>query len=49
MAYDEQLAQRVRLALDGQEGLGERKMFGGLGFMVHGNMACCLSGAGSCY
>ena len=44
MAYDEQLAQRVRLALDGQEGLGERKMFGGLGFMVQGNMACGVEG-----
>lgn len=40
MAYDEQLAARVRSALDGQAGLGERKMFGGLAFMVHGNMAC---------
>lgn len=44
MAYDEQLADRVRSALDGQTGLGERKMFGGLAFMVHGNMACGVEG-----
>ncbi len=44
MAYDEQLAERVRSALDGQEGIGERKMFGGLAFMVHGNMVCGVEG-----
>ena len=44
MAYDEQLAARVRSALDGQKGLGERKMFGGLAFMVHGNMVCGVEG-----
>ena len=44
MAYDEQLATRVRSALDGLEGLCERKMFGGLAFMVHGNMACGVEG-----
>ena len=38
MAYDEQLAERVRLVLAGQPGLSERKMFGGLSFMIHGNM-----------
>ena len=40
MAYDERLADRVRAALDGQDGLGERKMFGGLAFMLNGNMCC---------
>jgi TfoX/Sxy family transcriptional regulator of competence genes len=40
MAYDEALAERVRRALTGQPGLSERKMFGGVGFMVYGNMAC---------
>ena len=40
MAYDEQLAERVRAALEGSEGLTERKMFGGLAFMINGNMAC---------
>lgn len=40
MAYDKALAERVREALAGQPGLTERAMFGGVGFMVHGNMAC---------
>lgn len=39
MAYDEGLAQRIREALDDQQGLEEKKMFGGVGFMVRGNMA----------
>ena len=38
MAYDEQLAERVRGVLAGQSGLTERKMFGGLAFMLYGNM-----------
>jgi hypothetical protein len=40
MAYDEGLAQRIRDVLGDQPGLVEKKMFGGIGFMVHGNMAC---------
>ena len=40
MAYDEKLADRVRRALSGREGLSERKMFGGIAFMLRGNMAC---------
>ena len=40
MAYDEGLAQRVREALEGQSRLVERKMFGGIAFMVQGNIAC---------
>lgn len=40
MAYDESLAERVRAELAGEDGLTERKMFGGLAFMLHGNMAC---------
>ncbi len=40
MAYDEQLADRVRALLADEDGLSERKMFGGLAFMLHGNMAC---------
>ena len=40
MAYDEELADRVRVLLVGEEGLTERKMFGGLAFMVNGHMAC---------
>ncbi len=40
MAYDEGLAQRIREVLGEQPGLVEKKMFGGIGFMLHGNMAC---------
>ena len=39
MAYDEKLAERVRLVLEGQEGVIEKKMFGGLAFMLYGNMS----------
>ena len=39
MAYDEQLADRVRQTLTKQDGFRERKMFGGLAFMLHGNMS----------
>jgi TfoX/Sxy family transcriptional regulator of competence genes len=40
MAYDEGLAQRIRELLPGDESLVEKKMFGGVGFMLQGNMAC---------
>lgn len=40
MAYDEGLAQRIREVLGDRPGLVEKKMFGGVGFMLHGNMAC---------
>jgi TfoX/Sxy family transcriptional regulator of competence genes len=40
MAYDEGLAQRIRDTLQELPGLVEKKMFGGIGYMVHGNMAC---------
>jgi TfoX/Sxy family transcriptional regulator of competence genes len=40
MAYNEQLAERIRAKLKGTKGLTEKKMFGGVGFMVNGNMAC---------
>jgi len=40
MAYDETLADRIRDALAGEDGVTERKMFGGLAFMVGGHMAC---------
>ena len=40
MAYDEGLAQRIREALGERPGLVEKKMFGGVGFLVRGNMAC---------
>jgi TfoX N-terminal domain len=44
VAYDEQLADRVRAQLAMRAGLTERKMFGGLAFMVGGNMACGVLG-----
>src|SRR5262245_41961981 len=40
MAYDEKLAQRVREALRATPGVIERRMFGGLAFMVGGRMCC---------
>ena len=40
MAYDEGLAQRVREIMFDEPGLVEKKMFGGVGFMLYGNMAC---------
>ena len=40
MAYDEKLADRIRAKLKGRRGLTEKKMFGGVGFMVNGNLAC---------
>jgi len=40
MAYDRGLAERIRELLAEQPGYAERKMFGGLGFLLHGNMTC---------
>ena len=39
MAYDERLAQRIREVIDARPGVVERKMFGGMGWMIGGNMA----------
>jgi len=44
MAYDEGLATQVRELLDEQPRLVEKQMFGGLAFLVHGNMACGVRG-----
>jgi len=44
VAFDEELAQRVRDLLDGQPDVTERRMFGGIGFMVGGNMCCGVIG-----
>lgn len=44
MAFDEKLATRVRAALDGVPAVSERKMFGGLCFLVRGHMACGITG-----
>jgi hypothetical protein len=46
MAYDEALADDVRALLGGEPGLTEKKMFGGLAFLVNGNMAVAASGQG---
>ena len=40
MPYNEDLADRLRALLDGLTGVREQKMFGGLAFMLNGNMAC---------
>jgi len=44
MAFDERLAERLRVVLRGVPGHGERKMFGGLAFMVDGHMSCGIVG-----
>jgi len=44
MAYDEGLADRVRDLLAIRSGLTERKMFGGIAWMLDGNMACGVAG-----
>jgi TfoX-like protein len=46
MAYDEALAQRIRELVAGEPGLTEQKMFGGLAFLIGGNMAVAASGQG---
>ncbi|HWC36292.1 MAG TPA: TfoX/Sxy family protein [Mycobacteriales bacterium] len=46
MAYDEDLADRIRELLGGEGGVHEQKMFGGLAFLIGGNMAIAASGEG---
>jgi TfoX/Sxy family transcriptional regulator of competence genes len=46
MAYDEDLADRIRELVGGEPGLTEQKMFGGLAFLIGGNMAVAASGQG---
>jgi hypothetical protein len=46
MTYDEELADRVRELVQGEDGLSETKMFGGLAFLLHGNMAVAASSKG---
>ena len=46
MAYDETLAERIRGLLERERGVTEMKMFGGLGFLIGGNMAVAASGQG---
>lgn len=40
MAYNEKLAERMRAYLKSKRGVVEKRMFGGIGFLVNGNMAC---------
>jgi hypothetical protein len=46
MAYDVELADRIRAVVGGEPGLTEKAMFGGLAFMIGGNMAVAASGQG---
>lgn len=46
MAYDEELADRIRELLDAERPVAEQKMFGGLAFLVGGHMAVAASGQG---
>ena len=46
MAYDEDLADRLRELVAGEAGLTEQRMFGGLAFLIGGNMAVAASGQG---
>jgi TfoX/Sxy family transcriptional regulator of competence genes len=46
MAYDEDFARRVREQLDGVGGVAQKAMFGGLAFLLHGNMAVGVSSGG---
>jgi hypothetical protein len=46
MAYDEALATRIRELVSEEPGLSEQRMFGGLAFLIHGNMAVSASSAG---
>lgn len=46
MAYDEALAERIRELMAAEAGLKEKAMFGGLAFLIHGNMAVAASGQG---
>ena len=44
MAYDEGLAARIEAVLYGQRGIETKKMFGGLCFLLNGNMLCGIAG-----
>ncbi len=46
MVYDERLADRIRQLLANESNLSEKKMFGGLAFLIGGNMAVAASGQG---
>src|SRR5207249_7419966 len=44
MAFDEALATRLRSVLAGIDGIAEKKMFGGIAFLLNGNMCCGVHG-----
>jgi TfoX/Sxy family transcriptional regulator of competence genes len=44
MAFDDALAERIRRVLDVRSDVDEREMFGGIAFLVAGNMACGVRG-----
>ena len=46
MAYDEELADRIREQLAGERGVTEKRMFGGLAFLIDGKMSVSASGKG---
>ena len=46
MAFDEDLANRIRELIAGERGVTEQRMFGGLAFLVGGNMSVAASGEG---
>jgi TfoX/Sxy family transcriptional regulator of competence genes len=46
VSYDEDLAARIRELVQGEGGLTEQKMFGGIAFLIGGNMAVSASGQG---
>jgi len=46
MAYDHELADRVRDLVAGEDGIAEQPMFGGLAFLINGNMSVAASGHG---
>jgi TfoX/Sxy family transcriptional regulator of competence genes len=46
MAYDEEFASRIRAQLAGADGVAEKAMFGGLAFLLHGNMAVGVMSGG---
>ena len=46
MAYDEQLATRIRKVLARRKGFSKKRMFGGMAFFLGGNMCCGVGGMG---
>ena len=46
MAYDDELADRLRELVQGERGVTEKRMFGGLAFLINGNMAVSASSQG---